>query len=61
MKIIFKLKPCPFCNGAAEIHELTSCTPPFLTAYIIACKKCGASSDYYDNAEEAIGTWNSRT
>lgn len=47
-----KLLPCPFCGGEAF----------FATegGNWIACKLCGAETDYFERAKEAINAWNTR-
>lgn len=47
-----KLKPCPFCQGEAELDMLVS---------IISCKKCYVQIGDIDYTEEkAIKAWNKR-
>jgi Lar family restriction alleviation protein len=47
--------PCPFC-GATEIHgsEHEGVFP-----YVI-CEKCGVSTGYAKNREDAVANWNQR-
>jgi Lar family restriction alleviation protein len=53
-----KLKPCPFCGGKAEMHEMASLTGA--TICRISCVKCecGTAIDSYRRAKKR---WNQRT
>lgn len=49
-----KLKPCPFCNGEAELLEQTS-------RYSVRCKKCECMlANWSIYKIEAITRWNTR-
>lgn len=58
------LKPCPFCGGEAFIHVLRE---DFLDlgweqiGYAVVCKKCRSSTEYDENKEIVIKTWNTRS
>jgi Lar family restriction alleviation protein len=53
-----KIKSCPFCGGKAK-----NGTEEYGNDYykVVECKKCGASSGWYDTDNEAIAAWNKRT
>lgn len=56
-KINFYLKKCPFCGGEAESDNYEY--DDGLT-YVIVCKKCGATTNEYDELAGAIVNWNNR-
>lgn len=45
------LKPCPFCGYVAELL-------PIDYEFFCICKKCGASTKYYETEEGAAEAWN---
>lgn len=48
-----KLKPCPFCNGEAEVDcRLGMCS--------VVCKDCGARVSSFGDVNPAIEAWNTR-
>lgn len=47
-----KLKPCPFCGGAAHVVGFS--------AKWVFCNSCGAEAQCFDTEEEAIEAWNRR-
>ena len=48
-----KLKPCPFCNGEAEVDcRLGLCS--------VVCKDCGARVSSFGDVNPAINAWNKR-
>ena len=50
------LKPCPFCNGEAQIVDWIS--DGFIPAmYTVSCKHCGL---WKHTTEEAVEHWNTR-
>lgn len=53
-----ELKPCPFCNGEAEI------TKTYLygevTGYVPHCTKCGCELSIYKSKQGAENAWNRR-
>lgn len=51
---MIELKPCPFCGGEADIDVFG---PDIL---FIFCKECGAESDAFPTAGEALVAWNTR-
>lgn len=57
-----KLKPCPFCGGAAKLKEVTIGST--MSAYIVRCGDvdCGVrpSTSYFRLKKEAIKRWNRR-
>ena len=49
-----KLKPCPFCDGEAEIaHSGTF-------HWWARCKRCDAETSIHNTATEAIEAWDRR-
>ena len=53
-----KLKPCPFCGGAAEIRSwaiegLGKC-------YTVECRGCRATTALHVVRTMAVGDWNRR-
>lgn len=65
-----ELKPCPFCNGKAELTTRLGTGEPI---YYISCTKCKALMGesrkiistlkgklYFDNKEDVINAWNKR-
>lgn len=67
-----KLLPCPFCGGEARLHDGLIIIPVIdeCGAYIdadiedtpawVECAACGASTDGFDDADEAITAWSLR-
>lgn len=54
------LKPCPFCNGKAEVCELHLSNYGKIY-YHVHCKTCSAMlNKEFASREEAIETWNKR-
>lgn len=51
-----KLKPCPFCDGEAEVINIL-----WLEDCFITCKGCGIVTPSYNTEDEAITAWNTRT
>ena len=48
-----ELKPCPFCNGIAEVDcRLSLCS--------VVCKDCGARVSSFGDVDPAIKAWNKR-
>lgn len=47
-----ELKPCPFCEGEAEIKGRAR--------YWVECGKCFTTTDMYITVEQAIDAWNTR-
>ena len=54
---MYRLKPCPFCGGKAEITGINNGNP-----FIVWCDKCGLEfgidKDYY--LYQVIEAWNRR-
>jgi Lar family restriction alleviation protein len=50
-----ELKPCPFCEGQAEMAENVECIGhgDYATFTYAKCKNCGATSARYSNWEIA--------
>ena len=48
-----ELNRCPFCSAEAKRSYAGA-------DYIVFCPGCGASTDRYDTASEAIKAWNTR-
>ena len=64
-----KLKPCPFCNGEAELdfaHNTFSYTDKDGTIkdsgffYVVKCTRCGCRIGIYREPTMAIKAWNRR-
>ncbi len=59
----YKLKPCPFCGGTAEVGYAIN----DYNRYGVYCKNCGATVEVKDwkgmedTEENAIKVWNQRT
>lgn len=56
-----KLKPCPFCGGAAELRMLPHC--PSGWDWTPRCKKTscpGRITKKYNSVEYAVFAWNRR-
>lgn len=47
-----KLLPCPFCGGEAYF--------PTITKTFIECKSCGFETEYTEDTEWLVNTWNTR-
>ena len=47
-----KLLPCPFCGG--EVYF------PTITKTFIVCKSCGFETEYTEDTEWLVNTWNTR-
>ena len=61
-----RLKPCPFCGGAAEMHQAHDPDGPNDQGYYVECGKCGASTNLrFSCGEDArpllMEQWNRRT
>lgn len=52
---MFKLKPCPFCGGEAQILIIKE-----QKFHSVRCIKCRTLTDIYETEEEAIEAWNRR-
>lgn len=60
-----KLKPCPFCNGSAEVKDRYRKGVANRKMYWVECKQCGVSQAHHDLAgyktpNRAIAVWNHR-
>lgn len=60
-----ELKPCPFCNGNAEVKERYRKGIANRKMYWVECKKCGVSQAHHELAgyrtpNKAIAVWNHR-
>ena len=57
-----KLKPCPFCGNRVAVEEKINFGEP--NVFIVYCNPsnggCGAKTNWFDSAEEAIDAWNRR-
>ncbi len=53
-----KLKPCPFCNGEAEMVE--SFLYGKVKGYLVSCKKCMCETRLYSSKQNAEKAWNRR-
>ena len=53
-----KLKPCPFCGGAAKFHQTTHTSS--VGGFFVMCDKCLTSSNNYSTEEIAAEKWNRR-
>ena len=49
-----ELKPCPFCEGKAEITSYHN------AVIFVQCTDCYATFPHFDSKEEAIEAWNRR-
>lgn len=61
-----RLKPCPFCGGAAEMHQAHDPDGPNDQGYYVECGKCGASTNLrFSCGEDArpllMEQWNRRS
>ena len=54
----YKLKPCPFCGGKAEINNLIKFDNN--DRFWVECKECGIGTKIYDSEQEATEAWNRR-
>lgn len=65
MEMNKRLKPRPFCGGAAELKEKYAMMGQNVQAYV-RCKVCGSTSGYFGKSiaycanEKAIEAWNRR-
>jgi len=60
---MIKLKPCPFCGGAADNPTAMKYTEDFTDTddFMINCTNCGASVRlFYHTPAQAIEAWNTR-
>lgn len=60
-----ELKPCPFCNGNAEVKDRYRKGVANRKMYWVECKKCGVSQAHHELAgyrtpNKAIAVWNHR-
>lgn len=58
-----ELKPCPFCDGEAQISadpEAMRDTVGRLWAYTVVCSRCCATSGLTYTPEKAVEAWNRR-
>lgn len=51
-----ELKPCPFCDGQAEVVRVTDKYPN----YVINCHKCRISTAWYADVKQLSEFWNKR-
>ena len=49
---MIELKPCPFCNGKAEMMGITF--------VYVKCLNCGVETMGYKEEEDAAFAWNQR-
>lgn len=51
-----ELKPCPFCNGEAEMRN------PWMSSanFYVECYECGCTTAIFDTPEKAAEAWNKR-
>lgn len=53
MKMVEKLKTCPFCGSEATItHRIDT--------YGVRCKKCGCEANFFNGEKEVVDFWNNR-
>ena len=52
------LKPCPFCNGEAQIISMFQYD---IYMYACACSECPVFTGYQDTKAKAIKAWNTRS
>ena len=63
-----ELKPCPFCGGAAEYHDITYHSgrfggPVYYREYYVGCTECDVETRINDSDKSKEGAaliWNSR-
>ena len=58
-----KLKPCPFCGGAATVYvdpDATRDSVGRLWAFYVVCDRCCAMSGTTFSKEKAVEAWNRR-
>ncbi len=55
-----KLKPCPFCGGAATITEYLDRGIKWLEPFYVECKNCGTYKKDFPTKKDAIKDWNRR-
>lgn len=59
-----ELKPCPFC-GSSEIklhkHDPYDGYQGDCTMYLVYCRRCGARTEFEDEAILAVKDWNRRS
>lgn len=65
MIAIPNIKPCPFCNGNAEVKDRYRKGVANRKMYWVECKKCGVSQAHhglagYRTPNKAIAVWNHR-
>lgn len=51
-----ELKPCPFCDGEAEMRNPWTSN----TNYYVECYECGCTTAIFDTPEKAVEAWNRR-
>jgi len=55
-----KLKPCPFCGAREDDGDGPNQQHVNGDSEIVNCRRCGAETQYFDTADEAIAAWNRR-
>lgn len=55
------IKPCPCCGAEARFGEYQEYdSEGFNKLYLVKCSRCGMSTEYYANHDEALEAWNDR-
>lgn len=55
-----KLKPCPFCEGKAQIFTDDEMGYLGNNQYLVKCENCLCGTGHYGNPGYAIKAWNKR-
>lgn len=54
MTEVDRLKPCPWCAGAAELHQPN----PDRRGFVVRCRSCGVFTRLCRTAKAAAARWN---
>lgn len=55
-----ELKPCPFCNGVAELEERKLHAWEHGGAFAVRCSQCRMGDEGFYFSEAAVNKWNTR-
>lgn len=55
-----EIKPCPFCGGEADVHNVCACDTDDDEYYWIECNFCEVGTGASNSRNSAIAAWNKR-
>lgn len=56
------LMPCPFCGGSSEVCIVGENVDGLgMNVYSVVCESCCSVGKPFDNSQDAVAFWNTRT